>query len=443
MFDTIVALATPQIKSALGIIRLSGENCFTIVNNFFNREIKFKDKNKIFYGYIVDKEKEETIDEVILLAYKNPYSFTGEDSVEIICHGSPLIFEKIIELSIKFGARLAKGGEYSFRSYVNGKIDLIQAESINDLINAESLESQKLSLLSLQGKTSKLIAPLKEDFASLLSNIEVNIDYPEYQDIEVITFEKIVEICNKNLKYIENLINNGQQGKIIKDGINIAIVGKPNVGKSSLLNSFLNEDKAIVSSIKGTTRDVVEGKINLNGIIINFFDTAGIRESDNEIEEIGILKSKQKIESSDLVIVVFDSTDLSNEDEEILDLVKNKKHIVVYNKKDKLTNLDDDKIYISALKNDINILKEQILKIFKISKDNYENPSINNARELGILQNIKKSIIDVLNEVQNKTSIDLISVMIKDIYLEILSLTGEDCDFDITKEIFSRFCVGK
>ena len=423
MFDTIVALATPQIKSALGIIRLSGENCFTIVNNFFNRGIKFKDKNKIFYGYIVDKEKEETIDEVILLAYKNPYSFTGEDSVEIICHGSPLIFEKIIELSIKFGARLAKGGEYSFRSYVNGKIDLIQAESINDLINAESLESQKLSLLSLQGKTSKLIAPLKEDFASLLSNIEVNIDYPEYQDIEVITFDKIVEICNKNLKYIENLINNGQQGKIIKDGINIAIVGKPNVGKSSLLNSFLNEDKAIVSSIKGTTRDVVEGKINLNGIIINFFDTAGIRESDNEIEEIGILKSKQKIESSDLV--------------------KNKKHIVVYNKKDKLTNLDDDKIYISALKNDINILKEQILKIFKISKDNYENPSINNARELGILQNIKKSIIDVLNEVQNKTSIDLISVMIKDIYLEILSLTGEDCDFDITKEIFSRFCVGK
>ena len=193
MFDTIVALATPQIKSALGIIRLSGENCFTIVNNFFNREIKFKDKNKIFYGYIIDKEKEETIDEVILLAYKNPYSFTGEDSVEIICHGSPLIFEKIIELSIKFGARLAKGGEYSFRSYVNGKIDLIQAESINDLINAESLESQKLSLLSLQGKTSKLIAPLKEDFASLLSNIEVNIDYPEYQDIEVITFEKIVD----------------------------------------------------------------------------------------------------------------------------------------------------------------------------------------------------------------------------------------------------------
>ena len=283
MFETIVALATAPIKSALAIIRLSGDDCFFVVDKFFSKELKNITKSTILHGFI--KDNEEIVDEVVLLAYKGPHSFTGEDSVEIIAHGSPLIFNKIIEVAVKNGARLALGGEFSSRSYMNNKMDLIQAESINDLINAESEESKKISMMALTGQTSTLIAPLKKSFGDILSLIEVNIDYPEYTDIEEANFEKIDEFCAENIKYIEKLIENGNKGRIIKDGIKVALVGKPNVGKSSILNALLEEDKAIVTDIKGTTRDVVEGKINLNGVVINLFDTAGIRESKDFVEQ--------------------------------------------------------------------------------------------------------------------------------------------------------------
>ena len=440
MLETIVALATPPMRSALAIIRLSGEDCFKICSSFFSKEINV-DKSTILYGYIVDGE--EKIDEVILLAYKGPKSFTGEDSVEIISHGSPIIFNQIIELALKNGARLASGGEFTSRAYMNGKMDLIQAESINDLINAESKESKKIALMSLDGSTSKLINPIKKDLGDLLSLIEVNIDYPEYEDIEQVNKEKIDFIMNKNINYIEELIKNGNKGNIIRDGINVAIVGKPNVGKSSILNALLNEDKAIVSDIKGTTRDVVEGKFVLNGVVINLFDTAGIRESDDIIEGIGINKSIKKLNDADLVIAVFDNSTFDDEDKEILSLIKDKKYIIVNNKADLINKKDDNQLYISALNNEIDNLKKAILQELNLSKENYENPSISNVRELGILKNILEMMKKVKQDNENDLSIDLLSADIKDMYLSLLSLTGEDHDFDIAKEIFSRFCVGK
>ena len=441
MFETIVALATPPLKSALAIVRLSGDDCFFIVSKFFTKNLEKVEKNTIFHGYI--KDEEDYVDEVVLLAYKGPRSFTGEDSVEIMCHGSPLIFNKIIKVALKNGARLATNGEFSSRAYAHRKLNLMQAESINDLINAETEESKKLSLLALKGDTTKLIEPLKKSLGDILSLIEVNIDYPEYLDIEEANNEKIVEICKENIKYIEKLVKDGIKGNIIKDGINIAIVGKPNVGKSSILNALLNENKAIVTNIKGTTRDIVEGKINLNGVVINLFDTAGIRESNDEVESIGIEKSISKLKDSDIVLCVFDSQDFDDEDKKIIELVKNKNCIFVYNKVDLIEGKDDDKLYVSAINKDVEKLKEAIINKLGLSQENYDNPSIANTREIGILENIKEILEHVLIDVKAEIPLDLINSELKDAYLKTLSILGEDNDFDIAKEIFSRFCVGK
>lgn len=439
MFETIVALATPPIKSALSIVRLSGDNCFFVVNKFFSKDLFKYTKNTIIHGEILDGD--EVVDDVVLLLYKEPHSFTGENSVEIITHGSPLIFNKVIELSLKNGARMAERGEYTSRAFMHNKMDLIQAESVNDLINAESEESKKLALLSLKGKTSSLIEPIKKDFIDLLSNIEVNIDYPEYKDIEEINNEKIYQISKKNLEYIEKLIKNGKKGKIIKDGINVALVGKPNVGKSSILNALLGEDKAIVTDIKGTTRDIVEGKIIYKGIVINLYDTAGIHESKDLIENIGIQKSINKLKEADLVIFILDPLNYTDEDKLIKKEIGNKKCITVYNKKD-LVNIKDDKgIYISALNNDINDLKKAMFSALELNNENFSSPSINNARELGILENVKNDILKLIN--MKDEPVDILGSIIKEIINKLLSITGEDCDFDIYKEIFSRFCVGK
>lgn len=446
MFETIVALATAPLKSALAIVRLSGDDCFDVVNKFFSKKINFKEneKNKIYHGYILNNN--EKVDEVVLLAYKNPFSFTGEDSVEIISHGSPLIYNEIIEIALKNGARMATNGEYSSRSFMHNKLDLIQAESINDLINAETKEARDIIMQSLDGSTSSLITPLKKDFGDLLSLIEVNIDYPEYLDIEVANKEKITNVLIKNKEYITSLINNANKSKLIRNGINVVILGRPNVGKSSLLNALINEDKAIVTDIKGTTRDIVEAKFNLNGLLINLYDTAGIHESNDFIENIGIKKSKDKINEADLIICLFDSINFNDEDKEILSLIKNKNHIICINKKDLLSNNElnnNDYVYISALNKDIDSLKERILINLGLKDTNIKNVSISNTREIGILESINSLIDSTLIDLNNDLSLDLISININSIYLKILELTGEDHDFDIAKEIFSRFCVGK
>lgn len=443
MFETIVALATPPMRSALAVVRLSGEDCFKVVSKFFSSDISNVTINGIHHGFVLDNK--ETVDEVVLLTYKGPHSYTGEDSVEIMTHGSPLITNKVVELALKGGARLADHGEFTSRAYMNGKMDLVQAESINDLINAESEESKKISMMSLRGETSKLIKPLKSSLGDLLSLIEVNINYPEYTDIEEANQEKIISSCSESVKYINKLIFDGKKGRIIKDGINIAIVGKPNVGKSSILNALLGEEKAIVTDIKGTTRDIVEGKFILNGVSVNLYDTAGIRKSNDIIEKKGIMKSEEALKKSDIVLAVFDSTSFDDEDKKIMDLIKDKEKIIVYNKKDLISENVEKKgfLYISALNKDIEPLKERIISILGLKKENYNNPSINNTREIGILENIKESLNKAIIDAKNNVPIDLINVSIQEAYLKVLSLTGEDHDFDIADEIFSRFCLGK
>lgn len=440
MFETIVALATPPMKSALAIIRLSGDDCFEVVSKCFSKSILNIKERTLLVGSIFDKDKK--IDDVVLCVYKGPKSFTGEDSVEIICHGSTLISHEIIEILLQNGARLATNGEFSSRAFIHQKIDLIQAESINDAINATTKEAKDLSLLSLSGETSKLIRPLKTKLADIISLIEVNIDYPEYQDIEVANKEKIVSYCDELISEINKLIAEGEQARIIKDGIKVAIVGKPNVGKSSLLNALLGEDKAIVTDIAGTTRDVVEGEINLNGVVLHLLDTAGIREANDKVESIGVERSKKAVKEAELVIVVL-SENIEKEDQEILDMTNNTNRIIVYNKADQIKDKKDNNIYISALQNDIKPLVNEIYKNVGLDEQAFSRPALNNTRQIGLLKQAKESLLKAKEDALNDLTVDLLSVSLMNAYSAILEILGEANQIDISKEIFSRFCVGK
>lgn len=442
MLDTIVAVATAPIKSALAIIRVSGSDAFSLVSKIFTSDLTKVTKRTSFFGKIRTNGK--NIDEVVLLAYKGPQSFTGEDVVEIITHGSPLITNEIIEILLGLGARIALNGEFSARAYANNKIDLIQAEAINDMINATTKEAKNLALLSLSGEASAIIQPIKEKIADLLSLIEVNIDYPEYEDIEQANKEMIISAIDKINLDIAKLINEGNQGKIIKEGINVAIVGKPNVGKSSLLNAFLQEEKAIVTDIAGTTRDIVEGSVNVKGITLHLFDTAGIRESQDRVEKIGIHKAKKTIEDADLVLLVLDASGkLTKEDEDLLEMTKDKKRLIVHNKAD--LKLDDkkDAIYVSAIQKDVSVLEEKIISLFGIEEKSYFRPSLNNARQLGLLEKVREYLKLAKRDAEEDLPVDLISVNLHGAYNAILEILGEHNDNDLTDEIFSRFCVGK
>lgn len=442
MLDTIVAVATAPIKSALAIIRVSGSDAFSLVSKIFTSDLTKVTKRTSFFGKIRTNGK--NIDEVVLLAYKGPQSFTGEDVVEIITHGSPLITNEIIEILLGLGARIALNGEFSARAYANNKIDLIQAEAINDMINATTKEAKNLALLSLSGEASAIIQPIKEKIADILSLIEVNIDYPEYEDIEQANKEMIISAIDKINLDIAKLINEGNQGKIIKEGINVAIVGKPNVGKSSLLNAFLQEEKAIVTDIAGTTRDIVEGSVNVKGITLHLFDTAGIRESQDRVEKIGIHKAKKTIEDADLVLLVLDASEkLTKEDEDLLEMTKDKKRLIVHNKAD--LKLDDkkDAIYVSAIQKDVSVLEEKIISLFGIEEKSYFRPSLNNARQLGLLEKVREYLNLAKRDAEEDLPVDLISVNLHGAYNAILEILGEHNDNDLTDEIFSRFCVGK
>ena len=440
MFETIVALATAPIKSALSIIRLSGDDVLEVVSKCCSKDLRNIKERTILYASIVDKG--EKIDDAVLLIYKAPKSFTGEDSVEIICHGSPLISKQIVEICIENGARMATNGEFSSRAFMHNKIDLVQVEAINDVINSTTKEAKKLNLLSLDGKTSELLVPIKTQLADILSLIEVNIDYPEYEDIEVANKEKIIEVTNKLVKEINSLIDDGQKAQIINEGIKVAIVGKPNVGKSSLLNAFLGEDRAIVTDVAGTTRDVVEGSTNIDGLVLHLYDTAGIRESKDKVESIGIERSKKTIRDADVVIVVLDaSNELDNEDKQILEYTKEYRPIVVYNKAD--IQSKDNALSISALNGDIKPLINKIKEMVGLDEKSFSKPALNNTRQIGLLKKAKESLLKAKLDAENNLTVDLISTSIFEAYTAILEILGEANQIDLSKEIFSRFCVGK
>ena len=438
-FETIVALATAPMKSALAVIRVSGDDAFEIVSKCFSKDITGITKRTCLVGSIIDGEKE--IDEVVINVYKGPKSFTGEDLVEIICHGSVLIANEIIELLLSKGARMATNGEYSSRAFLNQKIDLVQAEAINDVINATTKEAKNLSLLSLDGKTSELVRPIKTRIADLLSLIEVNIDYPEYEDIEVANKDKVIAIVDELIPQIGVLVEDGQKAKIINEGVKVALVGKPNVGKSSLLNAFLGEDRAIVTDIAGTTRDVVEGHVNIDGVVLHLYDTAGIRDSEDKIESIGIEKSKKTIKEADIVVVLLDSSnELDEEDKQILEYTKEYNPIVVYNKDDKNKS---NQLSISALNNQIQPLIDVIKERIGLDEKSFSTPALNNARQLGLLSKAKDSLLKAKEDALNDLTIDLISTSLFDAYTSILEILGEANQIDLAKEIFARFCVGK
>jgi len=437
MFETIVALATPAAKSALAIIRLSGDDCFEVVSKVFSKNLTNEKEKGIHYGFVLDGEKK--IDQVVLLVYVAPHSFTGENSVEIISHGSTLIVNQIIAVLLKNGARMATNGEFSSRAFLNGKIDLVQAEAINDIINATTQEAKDLSMVSLTGETSNLFRPIKDSIGEILAHIEVNIDYPEYEDIEVANKEEIISKCTGILEKICTLIKDGEKNRIYQEGVKIAIVGKPNVGKSSLLNALIKEDKAIVTSIAGTTRDVVEGDFNLSGVPVHLYDTAGIRDSSDIIEQIGIDKAKKAVENADLILYVLDETGFDNE---LYDLIKNQKHIIVTNKADVISKRNNKNIYISAKNNDVEALLIKIKEELDIGEIVIK-PTFNNVRQLGILKQMNFYLKNAIADAKDDQPIDLVSVSIMAAYNCSLDLLGENNKNDLTDEIFSRFCVGK
>ncbi len=444
MFETIVALATPPMKSALAIIRVSGDDCFEVVSKCFSKDITKINERTILVGYIEDKKKGQRIDQVVLAIYKGPNSFTGENLVEIICHGSMLISQQILDILIEKGARMATNGEYSSRAFLHQKMDLVQAESINDIINATTKEAKNLSMLSLNGETSKLLVPVKTRLADIISLIEVNIDFPEYEDIEQANQQQVITICDEIIGLINKLIDDGEKAKIVKEGIKVAIVGKPNVGKSSLLNSLLGEEKAIVTDIAGTTRDTVEGDINLNGIVLHLVDTAGIRDASDVVESIGVDRAKKAIEQSELVLVVLDGSEKpTKEDQDILDITKDSNRIIIYNKADKINDKNDDRIYVSALNNNIEPLRKEIYKNLGLDEQVFHQPALNNARQIGLLKRAKLSLEKAKEDASNDLPIDLISVNLMDAYNAVLEILGEKNKADLSKEIFSRFCVGK
>lgn len=437
-----MALATAPIKSALALIRCSGDGVFEMTDEIFSKKISGIKEKGIFLGHMRDNGAD--IDLVEVLAYPGPKTMTGEDVVEISCHGSLLIANEIIACYLKRGASYATRGEFSSRAFYNGKMDLVEAEAVNDLINATTKEAKNLSLLSLEGSTSKLIEPLKKSIADSLALIEVNIDYPEYTDLEEANESKIATSIQEIQKQVAELIRGGEEGKIVKEGLKVAIVGEPNVGKSSLLNAMLNEDKAIVSDIPGTTRDVVEGEINFKGIVLHLLDTAGIRENAEAIEEMGIQRSEKTIQNADVVILVVDAQKgLREEDRRIQTLAKDKILITVYNKEDLVKEKQKDLLYISALKKDIQPLMDRIYSELGLSDGAFENPSLNNARQLSLLRKISACLREAENDCEARQPIDLVSVNLMAAYNAAREMLGEDTTLDLTDEIFSRFCVGK
>ena len=440
--DTIVALATPPTKSALAIVRLSGPQAFSMFSSIFSKDLTLEKERGVHLGTIRDGD--DIIDQAVVIQYLDPKSFTGEDLLEIIIHGSPLIAYQLIETLIAKGARNANPGEFSSRAFLHQKVDLIQAEAIHDVIQATTIEAKRLSLLSLTGQTSEKIAPIRQRLADILSLIEVNIDYPEYQDIEQATKEKVITDCGEIVGLINAFIGEGEKGRLIKEGIKVAIIGKPNVGKSSLLNALINEEKAIVTDIAGTTRDVVEAELNLRGVVLKILDTAGIRQTDNVIEAIGIRKTITTVEQADVVIYVQDATNPSEfEDDALNALLKTKAVIHVYNKKDLLTKYDKQKLYISAKSKEILPLLDAMMQSLGIQEANYYTPSFNNSRQLGSLKQIREHLLKAIEDAKADLTTDLISSSLQLAYQEVIQLLGLEGKVDLGSEIFSRFCVGK
>ena len=456
-FDTICAIATPIGEGGIAIIRVSGENALEIVSKVFRAksgtDIKNMKSYTMKYGHIYDGD--DLIDEVIISYMKGPRSFTAEDVVEINCHGGVVSTNKVLESIIKAGARIAEPGEFTKRAFLNGRIDLAQAESIMDMINAKTEKEAKASLSQLEGKLSENIHVIQKQLLDIMADIEASIDYPEY-DVEETTNEKAMRTLNGIKEKLIHLESSFEEGKILKDGVKTVIIVKPNEGKSSLLNIMLNEERAIVSDLAGTTRDTIEEFIKIRGIPIKIIDTAGIRETENMIESIGVKKAISLIDDADLVIAVFDSSKmLEEEDYRILDLIKNKKRIVLLNKCDLRQNNTEMINYMSQKnktvieasmrsKKGVEELYSAIEKMFNVNEIEIGNETIiTNIRHKNQIHKAIQSIENAINTDKQELPIDIIAVEIKEALENLGCKTGDNVSEDIINEIFSKFCLGK
>lgn len=448
MEDTIVAISTSQGIGAISIIRLSGKESIEIVNKIVkNKNLNKLNSHTINYNHVVNND--EIIDEVLISIMKAPRSFTTEDVVEINCHGGIATTNKILELLLLNGCRLAEPGEFTKRAFLNGRIDLLEAESVMDIINSKTENSLKLAINQLNGSTSNLIRNLRQDLLEILANIAVNIDYPEYEDIEEVTNQKLEKEIIKIKQKVNQILNDSKNSKIIKEGIDVAIIGKPNVGKSSLLNKLLDEDKAIVTDIAGTTRDIVEGKINLNGFILNIIDTAGIRKTTDKVEQIGVDKSKNLIGRADLILFLLDNnTLLNNEEKELLETIQNKKHIIIVNKTDLETKIDlkdENYIRMSTINNiGIKELKERIIKLFELDKiEQSDMTYLTNARSIALLKQVKEKIEEIENSINMNIPISIIEIDLRNVWEILGKIIGEHYEDELIDQLFTQFCLGK
>ena len=448
MNDTIAAISTAQGIGAISIVRVSGSDAIKIVNDIFSNDIMNAISHTIHYGFILDNG--EKIDEVLVSVMRAPRTFTVEDVVEINAHGGINTTNKILELLLLHGCRLAEPGEFTKRAFLNGRIDLTEAEGVMDLINSETDAARRMALNQVNGKVSSMISNLRDKLASIISNIEVNIDYPEYEDIAEVTIEDI----DSNLEALESdiihILDESNNGEIIKNGIKTVIIGKPNVGKSSLLNRLIGEDKAIVTSVKGTTRDNVEASISIDNIKLNLIDTAGIRDTEDVVESIGVDKSLKLIDEAELILFVLNyNEELSSEDLEILEKLKDKNYITIVNKIDLEKKIDTSNlknvIYVSALKDkNIDNIKIKIQELFNLEKIKTADLTyLTGARSTSILRKVLNLIYDIKIGIDSNMPIDMLEIDIKTIWNLLGEIIGESYDEELLDQLFSRFCVGK
>ena len=449
MEDTICAISTSLSIGAISIIRVSGPKAILFVNSIFSGNLKNAKSHTIHYGHIVYKN--EIIDEVLVTIMKKPKTYTMEDIVEINLHGGIATTNKVLEILLEVGCRLAEPGEFTKRAFLNGRIDLIESEAINELINAKTESKRKLCLNQIGGNLTKIINNIRERLVKLMANIEVNNDYPEYEDNLIITEKILDEQLNIIIEEINNLKKNAKFGKIISSGINVAIIGKPNVGKSSILNHLLDEEKAIVTDIAGTTRDIVEGSISLNGIELKLIDTAGIHETSDYVEKIGVSKSISQINNADLIILVLDgSNKLTKEDKNLLDMISLKKYIIFINKIDLNNNIDINKqkynniVYGNTIDIDgLDGLKNKIIELFELNEINKDMTYLSNARQISLINKASESITKALDSLKNNIPIDMISIDLKNCYDYLGNIIGKTYNEDIINQLFKDFCVGK
>lgn len=456
-FDTIAAVATSLGESGISIIRVSGKNALKIVSAVFkgknSRSLEDIKTYTMRYGHIIDKDSGEIIDEVIVSFMKGPRSFTAEDTVEINCHGGTVSTNRVLEEVIKAGARLAEPGEFTKRAFLNGRIDLSQAEAVIDIIRAKTELSMKSALAQSEGRISREIKALRQKLLGIIAHIEATVDFPE-EDLEETTAQLTEEELKSVIKEIDKLLASSNEGKIIREGLDTVIVGKPNVGKSSLLNALLMEKRAIVTDIPGTTRDVIEEFISIGGVPVKIIDTAGIRQTEDVVEKIGVERSREKINEADLVILMLDaSRDLDSEDLEIINYIKEKKYVVLLNKSDLNNKVKKEDIKglnsqyileVSAKTGEgLEKLKEAIMELFFKGQVTAKDAVITNTRHKEALIRAKESLNSGLAALKNTMAIDLASIDLRAAWASLGEITGETLEEDIIDKIFSEFCIGK